>query len=400
MEQSVVSVVCSGTETKQDLFAGQVAFLKPWLGQEEVEAAAEVILSGWVCQGPKVMELEKVIAQYVGARYGVATNACTSALHLAMRLSGIGPGDHVIIPSSTCMATANAVHHTGATPVFADIDPKTYNLDPQSTLEALTPQTRAVVLVHQIGMPGDVDAFVALTQKHGLKLIEDGACTFGGTYKGRRVGGLGAPTCFSFHPRKMITTAEGGMITTNDGELVEKARMLRATGASISDLDRHKARGVLVQNYEDYGYNYRMTDIQAAIGLVQMQKLGTILAQRAEQARRYDEAIGGIDELDPPYVPDYVTHAYSSYLVHLCAGAPIGRDELLRRMAEQNISCRVGIQPLHFEPFYQATHEHLRLPVTEEVAAHTMFLPIYPGLTEAEQDRVIAALKNSLTRHL
>jgi len=247
-------------------------------------------------------------------------------------------------------------------------------------------------------MPGDVDAFVALTRKHGLTLIEDGACTFGGTYKGKRVGGLGAPTCFSFHPRKMITTAEGGMITTNDAELAEKARMLRSTGASISDLDRHKARGVLVQNYSDYGYNYRMTDIQAAIGLVQFGKLEIMLAQRAEQARRYCEAIAEIDELDPPYVPGDVTHAYSSYLVHLKPGAPISRDELLRRMAEQKISCRVGIQPLHFEPFYRSEYRDLKLPVTEEVAANTMFLPIYPGLTETEQDRVIAALKHSLTR--
>lgn len=378
------------------LFEGQVPLLKPWLGEEEVRAAAEVILSGWICQGQKVMEFERAVADFVGAKYGVATNACTSSLHLSLYLSGVRHGDHVVMPSHTCMATANAVHHAGAEPVFADIDPRTYNLDPESAEAAITPQTKAILLVHQIGLPGDSDAFRAITEKHGLALIEDGACTLGGTYKGRRVGGLGSPTAFSFHPRKMITTAEGGMITTDNEELAEKARMLRATGASISDLERHKAKGVLVQKYGDVGYNYRMTDIQAAIGLVQMTKLETMLEQRRDQADFYNRAIGVIDELEPPYVPDYATHAWSSYLIRIRENARISRDELLKRMADRGVSCRVGIQPLHHEPFYEARQGHLKLPASEIRAKDTMFLPIYPGMSEEQQVHVVESLKESL----
>lgn len=384
------------TTAATSLFEDQVPLLKPWLGPEEVEAAAAVILSGWICQGPKVMEFERQIAEYVGARYGVATNACTSSLHLSLHLSGVGPGDHVVMPSFTCMATANAVHHAGAEPVFADIDARTYNLDPAAAEQAITPQTRALLVIHQIGQPADIDSFAAIAAKHGLALIEDGACTLGGTYKGRRVGGLSGPTAFSFHPRKMITTGEGGMITTNDETLAEKARVLRSTGASISDLERHRAKGVLVQKYGDVGYNYRMTDIQAAIGLVQLSKLGAMLQQRQEQARRYDAALAEIAEVEPPYVPDYSVHAYSSYLVRLRPGSPIGRDELLSRMANRGISCRIGIQPLHQEPFYAERYANRHFAATEAAARETIFLPIYPGMTEQQQDAVVAALKSSL----
>ncbi len=382
--------------TAEKLFENQVPLLKPWLGEEEVQAVAEVILSGWICQGPKVMEFERQVAQYVGVKHGVATNACTSSLHLMLELSGVGSGDHVIVPSFTCMATANAIHHAGAEPVFADIDPQTYNLDAQSAEQAITPQTRAIVLVHQIGLPGDADAIRAVTQKHGLELIEDGATAFGATYKGRRVGGLGSPTAFSFHPRKMITTGEGGMITTDDEQLAERARILRSTGASISDLERHKAKGVLVQKYSEVGYNYRMTDIQAAIGLVQLKKIGAMLDQRAAQACFYDEALSRFKELDRPYVPEYATHAYSSYLVRLRSDASVSRDELLRRMADCGVSCRVGIQPLHHEPFYAERHSHIPLPATEDAARSTIFLPIFPGMTHAEQQQVIDALTVSL----
>ncbi len=379
---------------KSALFEDQIPLLKPWIEAAEVEAAAEVILSGWVSQGPKVAEFENAVAAYVGAAYGVATNACTSALHLALHLSGIGPGDEVVMPSFTCMATANAVHHAGATPVFADIDPRTYNLEPGSAEAAITPRTRAILLVHQIGLAADVEPFTTISARRGLKLIEDGACSLGATFRGKRVGGLGAPTCFSFHPRKMITTGEGGMITTGDAELAAQARVLRATGASISDLERHKAKGTLIQKYGEVGYNYRMTDIQAAIGLVQMTRLDSMLAQRTAQARRYDAAFAGMDEVTPPYVPAEATHAYSSYLVRF---APrIDRDAVLRAMADRGISCRIGIQPLHQEPFYEQQYEGVHFPASEAAARSTMFLPIFPGLTEAAQDRVIAELKSVL----
>jgi perosamine synthetase len=287
----------------KDLFADQVPLLRPWLGDEEIEAVAEVIRSGWISQGPKVIEFENAMAAFVGTKYAVATNAATSSLHLSLRLSGVGPGDKVICPSFTCMATANAIHHTSAEPVFVDIDPRTFNLDPAAVEAAVTPEVKAIMVVHQIGLPADTDALGAIAGKHGLKVVEDAATSLGATYRGKRLGALGSPTAFSFHPRKMITTGDGGMITTDDEELAERARPLRSAGASSSDLVRHQAKGVLVQQYFDYGYNYRMTDMQAAIGLVQMKKLPRMIEQRRAQALAYDAAFASMEEIEPPYVP-------------------------------------------------------------------------------------------------
>lgn len=289
------------------------------------------------------------------------------------------------------MATANAVHQSGATPVFADIDPRTYNLSVAATEAAITQRTKAIILVHQIGLPGEVDEFDSLAKRCEITLIEDGACSFGASYRGKMVGSLGHSTTFSFHPRKMISTGEGGMIITSDPVLAERARVLRSTGASISDLERHKARGALVQQYEDFGYNYRMTDIQAAIGIVQMTKLDRMLRERRRQADRYDAAFADSCEVDPPHVPSDRTHSFSSYLVRLNHGGAGRRDAVLRAMAARGISCRIGIQPLHKEPFYARSRQQT-LPHTEDAAENTMFLPIFPGLSDEEQDRVICTL--------
>ena len=379
-----------------DLFKDQIPLLRPWLGEEEVQAAAEAIRSGWISQGPKVMEFEQAVADWVGVRCGVATNACTSALHLTLRLSGVREADEVVVPSFTCMATANAIHHAGGRPVFADIDPRTFNLDPESAQAAVTSRTKVILVVHQIGLAADVAPFQRLALARGLALVEDGACSLGATCRGKRVGALGAPTCFSFHPRKMITTGEGGLIATGDERLAAQARVLRATGASSSDLERHGAKGLLVQHYEDFGYNYRMTDIQAAIGLVQLRKLDAMLRERAAQARYYDGALGALDEIEPPYVPEYATHAYSSYLIRLRASCPVSRDQMLGWMAGKGISCRTGIQPLHQEPFYRQAWRGAVLPHTEEAARTTMFLPIFPGLQTEQQFQVVAAIQDAI----
>lgn len=379
-----------------NLFESQIPLIRPWIGEEEIQAVVEVLRSGWICQGPKVMEFEGAIAAYVGVKHAVATNAATSAMHLSLRLSGVGRGQKVICPSFTCMATANAIHQVGAEPAFADIDPRTYNLDPASVEALVREDVSAILVVHQIGLPADVDRLMAVARKYGLVVVEDAATSLGATYKGRRLGSLGHPTSFSFHPRKMITTGEGGMITTDDDELAEKARQLRSAGASISDLDRHKAKGVLVQQYFDYGYNYRMTDMQAAMGLVQMRRLDEMIRQRAAQAALYGELLRDMPELSAPHVPDYATHAFTSYLVRVESGARVTRDQLLGEMAKRGISCRVGIQPLHYEPFYRERFAGLGLPATEDAARNTLFLPIFPGLQEGDQRRVISALRDVL----
>jgi perosamine synthetase len=379
-----------------DLFADQVPFLKPWLGEEEAEAVRQVILSGWVSLGPKAAEFEAAIAALTGAREGVATNAATTALHLGLIVAGIKPGDEVMVPSFTCMATVNAILLAGAQPLFADIDPRTFNLEPEDVTARLTPRTRAILLVDQIGLPGPYDEIDAICRKRGLILVEDAATALGARYKGRPLGGLGAPTAFSFHPRKMITTGEGGMLMLNDPAGAERARVLRSAGASVSDLVRHQAKGTIVQEYLEAGFNYRMTDMQAALGLVQLRKLPAMLTARKRQAGFYDAALANIDELEAPHVPQYAEPAYTSYCVRVTPHCPIDAHTLVVRMAERGISCRHGIQPLHVEPCFRDAMPGLSLPATESAARETLFLPIFPGLTEAQQARVVAGLHESL----
>jgi perosamine synthetase len=381
-----------------DLFADQIPFLKPWLGEEEVQAVREVILSGWVSMGPKAAEFERALATLVGAKYGVATNAATTALHLALIVCGVRSGDEVLVPSFTCMATVNAIILAGASPRFADIEPRTFNMDPRDAESRINPRTRAIMMVDQIGLPADLDAFLALARRHDLVLIEDAATALGARYKGRPLGGWGVPACFSFHPRKMITTGEGGMLVTDNEAWAERARILRSTGASVSDLVRHQAKGVIVQEYLEAGFNYRMTDIQAVIGLVQLTRLERIVAERKRQAQYYDQALTGVEGVEPPHVPPFAEHAYSSYCIRVRPSLGVSAHTLVSRMAERGISCRHGIQPLHFEPYFREAMAGLSLPETEAAARETLFLPIFPGLTAKDQACVVDALKASLPR--
>ncbi len=374
-----------------------IPITKPLLGEEEEKAVIQVLRSGWLVQGPRVAEFERTVAEYVGARHAVATSSCTTALHLTLALCGIGAGDEVIVPSFTFIATANAVRYTGATPVFVDIDPQTYNVSPECIEAAITPQTKAIMPVHQIGLAADLDRINAVARRHGLVIIEDAAPAIGATYKGERVGGLGNPTCFSFHPRKVITTGEGGMIVTDDEGFADRARRMRAHSMSLSDLARHHAQRVAFEEYHEVGYNYRLSDLQAAVGIEQMKKLAFMLTRRQEMAARYNEAFADLDCLQLPFSSRETPHTYQSYMVQIRPHAPKMRDRVMQEMLEAGVATRRGVMAVHLEPVYADQRcARERLPVTETAARDTLLLPIYATMTETEQEYVIDQLRGIL----
>jgi dTDP-4-amino-4,6-dideoxygalactose transaminase len=339
------------------------------------------------------MEFEKRVAELVGARYALATSNCTTALHLSLLALGIGAGDEVLVPSYSFIATANSILHAGATPVFVDIDARTYNMDPLLLEEKITPRTKAIMPVHQIGLAADIDAIQAVARKHNLLVLEDAATMIGGTYKDRKIGAHSPAVCFSFHPRKAITTGEGGMVTTNDAEVAQKVEMLRSHGANVSDYARHGAGKVIIEEYPVLGYNFRMTDIQGAIGVEQLKKLDWILGRRLELGARYNAAFADLDFIETPYEPPYAKHTYQSYCLRLAHNAPLTRDELMAKMQAAGIATRRGVMAAHLEPFYINKFGRVPLPVTEQATRETIILPIYAQMTEAEQYTVISTLR-------
>jgi dTDP-4-amino-4,6-dideoxygalactose transaminase len=371
-----------------------IPITRPAVGQEEADAASQAILSGWLSQGERVAQFEADIAAYVGARHAIATSNCTTALHLALIAAGVGPGDEVICPSFSFIATANAVRHARATPVFADIQRDTLNIDPSHVERLITRRTRAIIPVDQIGLAADVPGIHAIARRHRLKVIEDAAPSLGATIGERHVGSLSDFTCFSFHPRKSITTGEGGMITTDDDAAAERLRALRSHGASVSDLARYKSGTTAIEEYNEVGFNYRMTDIQAAIGIVQLRKLDGILAERRRLAKRYDEKLAGI--VRTPVEPAGSTHTYQSYCVWLPDGAD--RAVVMGILAAKGIASRRGVMAIHLEPAYRDRCADVHLPVTEEATARTLLLPLYAGMTADEQDSVVDALVGALGR--
>jgi perosamine synthetase len=371
----------------------------PFLDEDEADAAREAVLSGWVSQGPQVAAFEREFAALVDAPYACAVSNCTTALHLALTAMNIAPGDEVITASHSFIATANCIRYCGATPVFVDIDPETYNIDPARVAEAITPRTRAVLAIHQMGMPCDLTALVALAKRHGIILIEDAACAAGSQiHVDERWDRIGKPhgdiACFSFHPRKVITTGEGGMLTTSNPEFDRKFKLLRQHGMSVPDTVRHGSPQVIFEDYLVVGYNYRMTDMQAAVGRKQLMKLPDIVARRRTLASRYAELLGNIEGLRLPFEPDWARSNWQSYCVRL--PDRVDQRAVMQSLLDRGIATRRGIMCSHREKPYAGEKPLHDLRQSELAQDHAILLPIYAQMNEEDQIRVADELKAEL----
>lgn len=373
----------------------------PLLAEEEADAARAAVLSGWVSQGPQVAAFEREFAAFLGAPFACAVSNCTTALQLALAALEIGPGDEVITASHSFIATANSIRNQGAIPIFVDVDPETYNIDPRRLAEAITPRTRAIIAVHQMGMPCDLEALAALADRHGIILIEDAACAAGSEIQIRenweRIGKPhGRIACFSFHPRKVITTGEGGMLTTADAELDGKFRLLRQHGMSVSDTVRHGSSQVIFEEYLVSGYNFRMTDMQAAIGRKQLERLPELVARRRAVAARYAELLGHLEGLRLPAEPKWARSNWQSYCVRL--PNRLDQRSVMQSLLEQGIATRRGIMCSHRETPYAKVAQRHDLRHSELSQDRSILLPIYAQMSEAEQLHVAECLEAELTR--
>jgi perosamine synthetase len=358
-----------------------IPIAKPIIHEDEISAVTAVLRSGVIAQGKKVEEFEEAFAEFIGTKYALAVNSGTAALHINLLSHGIGEGDEVITSPFTFIATANSILFTGAKPVFADIEEDSLNIAPDSIVEKITPRTRAMMLVHLYGQPCDMKRIMRIAQKHGLVIMEDACQAHGAEYEGENVGSFGTG-CFSFYPTKNITTGEGGMITTNDKDIAQKARMIRSHGQR----ERYF--------HEILGYNYRMTEIAAAIGLCQLGKLKEFNSKRIENAKFLTERLRGIKGLVPPGIKSNTKHVFHQYTVRITQDFGIPRDELRRKLMDEGIATEIYYPlPIHKQPLYQSLGYNDHLPNSEKAAKEVLSLPVHPSLTKEDLENVVRAIQ-------
>jgi dTDP-4-amino-4,6-dideoxygalactose transaminase len=375
-----------------------VPFSRPLVDHDEAQAAYDTVMSGWVTQGPRVADFEREFAQSTGASHACAVSNCTTALHLVLRAAGVGEGDEVITVSYTFLATANAIRYLGAWPVFIDIEPGTRNMDPSLIEAAITPRTKAILCVHQFGMPCDLAAILAVANRHGLPVIEDAACAAGATIeidgKWEAIGRpQGLAACFSFHPRKVLTSGDGGIITTNDAGLDAKVRRWRQHAMSVSDLARSSSAQVIIETFDEMGYNYRMTDIQASVARRQLVRLPAIVAARRALGQRYFDLMADMQGLEFPTEPAWARTNWQTFGVLLAPG--IDRTAVMQSMLEDGVQTRRPTFCCHLEKAHGERDLRFPLPVSEDVYRRNLGLPLFPQMAEADQDYVVWALRRA-----
>lgn len=373
-----------------------IAISTPSLGDQEWQAVREPIMSGWLTQGPKVAAFEKEFAAMHDLSHALATTSCTTALHLALVALGVGPGDEVILPAFTWVATANVVMYCGAKPILADVDTETYNINIQDALAKVTSKTKAIIPVHLFGLCSDIDALRSQLPNN-VKILEDAACAAGAIYNGRYAGGLGDAAAFSFHPRKSITTGEGGMLTSNDPAFSAMAEKLRNHGAEISEEQRHKGpRPYLLPDFNQLGFNYRMTDLQGAVGLVQLSKLNGFIEERAKWAAFYREHLSDVSWLSLPQEPKNGRHAWQAFVAYVDSEtAPCSRNDIMEILQKQGISTRPGTHAVHMLSYYKEMFEFNDndFPGARNCDANTMAIPLHNCMEEEDYRYVVDAIK-------